>query len=1415
MGKNNTRSYYVRNVNTHLLNVMENSYYIEIGSIDIHILDNLLKGYVHDLKDLIYLQTLNEGIGKITNDVKNDYNYQLNYLLSFRQKSSTHKFFLTAGLLKYRDETGLEKFAPIVLIPIDIDYQKRQVRQSSEPTINRLLLRYLAKNKIDKADDQNKFLSSFDNIRLNSTLAIDKLCIDFAKRFSLDVTPINFLTICNVEYSDYNAKGDLFVPERSIYEKKEINIYEEYFNNIKAILPANLHQKHVLLRAHKGENFAVDGKLGSGKTYTALNIIANAIANDKKILYVNQDLDNLWEVEKNMAYFGFDNVVVNLTTKTSNIDVSQVILPSTINDKFDFEPIKYFAELDESQHIRINGFTYNYLVENQSVLKRNYSKLQTLDLEVDLEKYEFDQVKDNLEIVENELANIGDLNKNVWRDLQPTENKDSGDEIIKKTEEFYEFHKSLTKSLNTYCKAFNLKTPHNIHDLNTLIDHVINFERIKPQVSWKTKEGRLNVRRVLREIQEAIDENYSLNLYYKENVKGEYKPGKMLDILTSILAKHLSITNDHHYVNRLVANNNELDILTNSILENCKNTSLEYTHLSNYFGFKKNDEVSLPFILDMLEYLQVNSLPRQLSNLFITNQKNFLVIGNVVFNNYREIKNVKEKITKYLLPNIKFTYYEAAEIIEDAKSKKKLGDYFEARALKKGHLDKEELIKLINDYYYAGKSIMGVLEIKDVKMELEKYWEECYNFYRLVSLHDKYTNNIETFVKKQISISPNDINQVISTLRNIIDNNELADKHIKNLEEYNIHINSEYPLEKINKLSSWTKYLLNVINLRNEIYSIFKNDTITIVEIIELIEQDNNYINLLEKINKHEEEYIYLLGDNYNRFETVIGDTGIAIDHFDDFIEKLVDQNDIDKLLSEKTFEKFLKHTMELRKAHTDWFTHYRHFTVCFNHGQSTLQTNEFNVVLDTLKEFNHKTSQVNSALNIINALDVVKKLGLVSLVNLIKSSELKNNICASFCNTIYSKYIDLFVKSNHTLFDADKVKAKFEEFERNEQNFCLKNIQDIRKLCLKKSKSKTVNAMFFEYNKNIDATIKYNNLYLADLNIFNSDLDLSKFDLVIIDDCHLSSANKYSRLDQCKQIIVLGDKSFQSSVSNSLLQRIGNDSVVKYANRYVKMTPKFNNVWNYVNRYIYSYETVVSINAISSLNMFAEKIVEYFIKNPKNIVNVIIGNEETRRELYVAIVTILNMSYSSADVIEILTYHIRLINVNEEGAKYVNDVFIYYTDFLEYDLLQKNLIFKNFVVVENTVQIFYLDSKNNKSIEEDINKTMVKAVVNPKSSDGIAQIFKDDLNKKGIKVKTGFGKFDITIQKSSKHPIAIIIEGGTYNSSFSLIDDYHYYYRQYTSRGWDVKIISVYDLINNYDAILKKTISEIEGKTK
>lgn len=1416
MSKNNARNYYIRNVNTHLLNVLENSYYIEVGSVSLNLLDRLLKGQILELKDLVYIKTLNEGIGKITSDLSNDYDYQLNYLLSFRQKSSTHKFFLTAGLLKYRDESGLEKFAPIVLIPIDIDYQKRKIRLSSEPILNRLLMRMLAKYKFNKQEDQNKYIDAQSSIRLNSSYAIDKVCEELAEYFKLSVTPINFLTICNVEYYDFDIKKDFFSPERSIYESKEINLYNDYFTKVKAILPANLHQKHAILRAHNGESFAVDGKLGSGKTYTAINIIADAISSDKKILYVNQDLDNVWEIEKNMKYFGLDNLVVNLTTKTSNIEVEPVILPTDISNNFDFEPIKFFDKLEEARHKRIGGFTFDYLIENQAILKRIYPDIKEIDLEVRLERYEYGHVKQLLKTIEEKLKVINNFNDNVWRGLQPGVTKMLPSEIIQRLTDFYNFHRTLTKTIDSYCKAYNLKEPKNIHDLNNLIDHVLSFESAKPQPSWKTKEDRNKARLVLKEIQEAIDENYIAMDYYKNNLDKNYKPGRMLDILTEILGKHLSITNDEKYINNIFANNQELDVLTNTILENNKIAKLEFNNLYSYFGFKTDELIPLEFIKDLLIYLKTNSLPRQLATEYINNKKNALFVGSIVYKNYQVIRLIKDEINAILLPNTKFTYIEAIELIEDAKTKKRLSNFFDYALMRRNKVDKDELIKKISDYYHCAKNIINVLEIKDSKVEVEKYWQECSNFYELVSKHSEFSKNFDMFIKKQTSLAPIAINKVTGTLNTLITCSENADKYIEALKEYNINIKKDYPVEKINELSSWTGYLVKTINLRNETYQFINKTKIRFNDIIELIEQDNNHINLLDKLTKHEPEYLRLLGDNYNKFDTIIGDTGISIDHFDDFIEKLNDPDDVDNLLRTKTFEKFVKDTMKLRNIQSEWFTFYRLFSVCFTHGQPYCQTAPFKDVLEMLKDFISKSDEIDSVITIIGGLNEVAQYGLNNLVEQISKGSLKENLSASFCYTLYSQYISEFDKNDHILIDFNWIKSEFDEFEKNEQNYCLNNIVYLKRLSLKKNKAKNVTAAFYEYNKFIDGTIKYNNLYLADLNIFNADLDVSKFDLVIIDDCHLSSANKYNRIASCKQVILLGDKSFQSSVSNSLLQRVGDYSVIQYANRYVKMTPKFNNVWNNANRYIYSYETSVNINSVKSVNEFGEKIVEYFTKNPQNVLNVLIGNEETRREVYIAVVTILNMSYSYMDVIEILTYHIRLINVNDEGSKYVNDVFIYYTDFIEYDLAQKNLIFKNFVVVENSVQIYYLENKVeslNKEIEQDISKTMVKAVVKPKAFDGIAKLFYDDLVAHGIKVKTGFGKFDITIQKSSKHPIAIIFEGSRDSNAFSVIDDYHYYYRQYLKRGWDIKVIYTYDLIDNYDKIFNKLLSEIEGK--
>ena len=85
-----------------------------------------------------------------------------------------------------------------------------------------------------------------------------------------------------------------------------------------------------------------------------------------------------------------------------------------------------------------------------------------------------------------------------------------------------------------------------------------------------------------------------------------------------------------------------------------------------------------------------------------------------------------------------------------------------------------------------------------------------------------------------------------------------------------------------------------------------------------------------------------------------------------------------------------------------------------------------------------------------------------------------------------------------------------------------------------RKPKTRLSTIVFNNYNQYITQADKYRQIYLATGDIFNSDIDLGLFDLVIVDDCHLTSANKYYRMLECKQVLAFGDDSFKSTIANS-----------------------------------------------------------------------------------------------------------------------------------------------------------------------------------------------------------------------------------------------------------------------------------------
>ena len=101
-----------------------------------------------------------------------------------------------------------------------------------------------------------------------------------------DLNPINWNNLdSNGIKQLYVIDGDEYCPGQ--FYGDEVNDTcgsQNYFN----VLDADSSQLAVLGEIVKGKNLVVEGPPGTGKSQTIVNIIAELLANDKKILFVSE-----------------------------------------------------------------------------------------------------------------------------------------------------------------------------------------------------------------------------------------------------------------------------------------------------------------------------------------------------------------------------------------------------------------------------------------------------------------------------------------------------------------------------------------------------------------------------------------------------------------------------------------------------------------------------------------------------------------------------------------------------------------------------------------------------------------------------------------------------------------------------------------------------------------------------------------------------------------------------------------------------------------------------------------------------------------------------------------------------------------------------------------------------------------------
>lgn len=249
-------------------------------------------------------------------------------LKSLRRKANTsieeygvNTLFLTFGMLKWkeRDDSSQIFSSPVILVPVrllleDIVSPYRLALHDDEIIINPTL-----SHKLD--NDFGIIMPEFDSTHDSPAEYIEKL-LHKVENKGWDVERSTHLT--NLSFLKINMYKDLERNEEKINanpviaalvgEQDPIQVSEELnnFDHDRQIRPidtfqvvdADSSQQDAVLLSKKGASFVLQGPPGTGKSQTITNIIAEAIADGKKVLFVSEKMAALQVVYNRLASVG-------------------------------------------------------------------------------------------------------------------------------------------------------------------------------------------------------------------------------------------------------------------------------------------------------------------------------------------------------------------------------------------------------------------------------------------------------------------------------------------------------------------------------------------------------------------------------------------------------------------------------------------------------------------------------------------------------------------------------------------------------------------------------------------------------------------------------------------------------------------------------------------------------------------------------------------------------------------------------------------------------------------------------------------------------------------------------------------------------------------------------------------------------
>ena len=1397
-------------ISNSLLNIFTDNYYLELGNVDYTVIERILNRELVCVDEVADYNIQNVGIGRAsrsTKDLRNILPYI--YFENIQNKERSIQLFITCGVLSKIVANKAETYAPIVLIQVKLIFidGKYFIQSNGIPTENTILFNGLAKSELSMVNEKaiNSFATIYD---------IDAFCMQFTKLNNYVVKLENYLTFAFTSLPSIVMDHDRYTLSSNFTSYLGNKYYIPGKEEICNITSLNDKQRLAVQRVNCGDNFAISGIIGTGKTTTMMNIASDAIRKKKRVLYVSSNINTLEAVEEKFNSLEIGNLVANLTDPLLGKTFFQKPKVKKINivdnNKQLIKAYKVIDEYEKNLTGRILDFRFVDVIKELMKLNAPAKEYEIDDLS-GIYKYEGFEIINALERIEKVKKVMPRPKDSMFSNIPVNNEIEYSDVPIEIVETLHKLYSGLDNYKKELEKVYGFNQIPNYAKFKNVATDVqkLNIEEVpeswikgKQEKYFEAKETFSDFKALVYEVKEA-----------RSIIDWEFKNVETIDVDEAIETIKGTYFNGNEYdkINNVILNINKLLKVSRnsvSIIKDLRSFLDDFNSKYEYNG--KFDSNWIREVIGFSQFINENYVFNKWCNLNRSAYfKNEIVKYETILTNYENAKEEYYKVFK--------SYKDYQEGLDKLNHAIEIGKPFRKFSLDEikqfaSDIDKYLInAQNIDKAYSEYESLVGVAFSNGFNAS-----QKFNNFYDYITSVNK-ENLRRSFTRIMVLPSSDDVRRVAKAFKDQVDK---VDQLIANFNSTLGYVN----LPK--KFSNQVLDYCDIMMVLEEVNNYFESIN-SINGLMKKVVKDNSefvryesYLRLKELLKAYDEaeekldssnDFSSLYGVLYRKGQTTLNDVAHLLSSFANYVECFASNKalvfSLDKE-NNKRINTILDDVNHIIFEINDSFNAYNKI---FKDGIGEYYYGDLDQVIAHWQKILDSKSELDTYLDFTNQIRILFKHKLFKLANLIINGEI-SDIVNLFKYRYYTMVYNEYKKSIPDFASPKSVENALRQVINYERIYVANNINELKKMC----SDDNVKFENLDYDRYITNTngIKY--LYLCDVKTLNRYISIDQFDLVLVDDANLLDADDYDKAISASQVVVAGEESYRMAVTSSLITRFRSESLMTFDYRYIPTPLAISNRLKNVHSIITPNE--VEGAGIEVLNVDDAKCIASLIKdNPDVIINYFTALPAVQKHLFDGLASLLvKEGFSREKILNILR---KQVNVCDLGLGYFWEADYNIINYDEYgkQFDQDFSAWATNVLVAKK-KIIVLSSKSDLDIFSELKRTnenFFTKYINPNpnrlnaTSSTVLEKLISAIKRSKYDVVGSYGDYSLILEKKGQYFIVLLFVNPE-SSHFDILSDYRDYYQTSIDNGISSFVVWLEDLYSDFEGVKKDLINKL-----